>query len=220
MASNSSADGSPIFFYKEHDKDYGIMSNFYLQVFTALDPAQSRLLGGPDVTPTTVTTANIEFFTSEQYYMYCKAVFFGDKDTGAVILKTKSPTECKALGRCVKDFVQWKWEQDNTNVRTREEALWWKFGGGQLSRLLQEPDNKVNGCGAKESRMEAIGDLGRRLLATDKRELIEASARDRYWGIGYTVKQGPHFYKKNWGRNQLGKSLMSTRERLRALVDR
>lgn len=220
MASNSgTADGSPIFFYKEQEKDYGIMSNFYFQAFTAPDPAQ-WLLEGPDATPTTDNTADIEFSTSEQYFMYCKAVFFGDKDTGSVILNTKSPTECKALGRCVTNFVQWKWEEDNTNVRAMEEALWWKFGGGQLSRLLEEPENKVNGYAAMEVRMEAIGDLGRRLLATDERELIEASGRDRYWGIGYTVKQGPHFYKKNWGRNQLGKSLMATRERLRGLVER
>lgn len=201
------------------------MSNFYYQSFTAPDPA-SWIFKDAN-TPATLNTvigageqqqATIEFRHSEQYFMYCKALYFGDKDTAWMILNTKSPTECKSLGRAVRLFSQEKWEKDDINVRVMEEALWWKFGGGQLNNLIQEP-KKDNMIAVRDKRLETIGDLGTRLLATGERHLIEASSRDRYWGIGYSVKQGPHFYKKNWGRNQLGKSLMAIRTRLRVLVD-
>lgn len=227
MASSSTSDGSPIFFYMEHEKEFGFMSNFHYESFTAPNPALWIIkdANAPATSNTASETeeqqATIEFRHSEQYFMYCKALYFGDKDTAWMILRTKSPTECKSLGRAVNDFSQEKWEKDDISVRVMEEALWWKFGGGQLSDRLQlEGPNRDNLKAVKEKRLEAIGDLGRRLLATGERQLIEASSRDRYWGIGYSVKQGPHFYEKNWGRNQLGKSLMAVRERLRGLVER
>lgn len=221
-------DESPIFFYMEREKDFGFMSNFHYESFTAPNPALwiFKDANAPTTSSTATETeeqrATIEFRHSEQYFMYCKAIYFGDRDTAWMILQTKSPMECKSLGRAVKDFSQEEWEKDDINVRVMEEALWWKFGGGHLSDLLQlgGPSKDSLITAAKEKRMEAIGDLGRRLLATGERQLIEASSRDRYWGIGYSVKQGPHFYKKNWGRNQLGKSLMAVRQRLRVLVER
>lgn len=226
MASGSASkpDGRPIFFYKENE-DFGFMSNFYYESFTAPNPAlwiaqqpkatnasdTSMVIGEPQ-------QATIEFCHSEQYYMYCKALYFSDKDTAWMILKTRSPTECKSLGRAVNPFSQEKWEENAVNLRAMEEALWWKFGGGQLSNLLQgQEQDKLRAV--KEERLKKVGDLGKRLLATGERHLIEASSSDRYWGIGYSVKQRPHFYEKNWGRNQLGECLMAVRKKLSSLVD-
>lgn len=227
MASGSKADGSPIFFYMEREKDFGFLSNFYSESFTAPDPAGwiFEYHNSPATSSNNIGTEGnrqekptMDFSHSEKYFMYCKALYFGDEHAAVMILKAKSPTECKSLGRAVKLFSQEKWEKDDINVRVMEEALWWKFGGGQLRNLLRGPE-KYNLMAGKGKRLEAVGDLGRRLLATGERQLIEASGRDRYWGIGYSVKQGPHSDKKNWGRNQLGKSLMAVRKRLRVLVE-
>lgn len=208
-------DGSPVFFYRGDDEDFGFLSNFYYQSFTTPNPALWICArDGADV-PNNNNPATIEFKHSEQYFMYCKALYFDDEDTAWMILTADQPKDCKSLGRAIPNFSQEKWEKDEFCVRVMEEALWWKFGGGDLSKMLQA----AGGPGIAEAqRLEAIGDLGRRLLATQERQLIEAASKDRYWGIGYGVKEGPQFYKKNWGRNQLGKSLMKTRKRLAALV--
>ncbi|KAL1903534.1 hypothetical protein Sste5346_000162 [Sporothrix stenoceras] len=70
----------------------------------------------------------------------------------------------------------------------------------------------------RDARLEILTDHGRKLLATGDRLLVEAAGRDSFWGIGYGIKQGPIRYQKNWGQNQLGKSLVATRERLRKLL--
>lgn len=235
MAPASKTDESTIFFYREDDKDVGFMSNFYCQPFTAPDPA-SWLFELANPTPAPPTSSNptigtgreqepatIEFRHSEQYFIYCKALCMGDHDTAWMILQAKSPAACKALGKAVRGFSEEKWEKDDINVRVMEEALWWKFGGGQLSHRLLTPEKKKEkkpkAAAAKDQRLEAIGDLGRRLLATGERQLVEAAKRDSIWGIGYSVKELPNIDKKNWGRNQLGKSLMAVRQRLKVLVD-
>lgn len=109
---------------------------------------------------------------------------------------------------------------NDLKVRVMEEALWWKFGGGQLETLLTQLEAEGgSGWLSKEAKTGHLNDLGRKLLATGDRQLIEAAGRDRYWGIGYGIKQRPERYEKSWGRNQLGRSLMATRERLRSLIE-
>lgn len=57
-------------------------------------------------------------------------------------------------------------------------------------------------------------DLKRRLLGTGDRELVEASPRDRIWGVGFG-KATAGSQRERWGLNLLGKALMETRARLR-----
>jgi ribA/ribD-fused uncharacterized protein len=52
------------------------------------------------------------------------------------------------------------------------------------------------------------------LLATGDRELVEASAMDRVWGIGFSESNAEQ-NRVRWGENLLGKALMNVRERLR-----
>jgi ribA/ribD-fused uncharacterized protein len=52
-----------------------------------------------------------------------------------------------------------------------------------------------------------------KLLATKDRLLVEASSRDRIWGIGYTSKHAMS-HQKHWGENRLGKLLMVVRGNL------
>lgn len=219
----------PIFFHNENE-DYGFMSNFYKTTFRAPHPS-TWLSQLSETVPSAAASGSdhsadggadtVVFRHSEQYYMYCKAVYFGDEDAASKIINADTATECKAAGRSVRGYSDKAWEKHDLKVRVMEEALWWKFGGGQLEGLLERSGAGPAGAkvNTKEDRMKALNDLGRELLATGERQLVEAAGRDRYWGIGYKIKQGPHLFEKSWGRNQLGKSLMAVRERLRDLVD-
>lgn len=219
----------PIFFHNENE-DYGFMSNFYISTFRAPHPAtwlseQSEAAAAassrnnarvedkePDV---------MEFRHSEQYYMYCKAIHFGDEDAARKIMGANTATECKAAGRSVRGFSDKAWGKHDLKVRVMEEALWWKFGGGQLESRLKDSSERLTGKEIRtmEEKLKALEDLGRQLLATGERQLVEAAGQDRYWGIGYRLKDGPLLWQDKWGRNQLGKSLMVVRGSLRELID-
>lgn len=219
----------PIYFHNENG-DYGFMSNFHIITFKAPHPAtwlfkepetdSSRLSSSTPYsdgeTPDTMT-----FRHSEQYYMYCKAIYFGDENAAREIMGTDSATKCKSAGRSVKGFSEKAWQKHDLKVRVMEEALWWKFGGGQLELCLEDFNGNLTdkGLRTKDDRYKALESLGRQLLATGERQLVEAAGQDRYWGIGYRLKDKPHLWHANWGRNQLGRSLMTVRERLRELVD-
>ncbi|ROV89365.1 hypothetical protein VPNG_10126 [Cytospora leucostoma] len=219
-------DKRPIFFHKEWEY-FGFMSNYHPARFTAPDPA-TWLPGSMARPPTTAsvntdegdTTRNIQFLHSEQYYMYCKAVCFGDQDAAKRILDATSPADCKEAGRSVQGFSEEVWSKDDLKVRIMEEALWCKFGGRELEESLRQAGEGGNASWmSKEAKLGHLNDLGRRLLATGSRQLAEAARRDRYWGIGYGERQRPQYYERSWGRNQLGKSLMVIRERLRRLIE-
>lgn len=53
------------------------------------------------------------------------------------------------------------------------------------------------------------------LLATGEKHLVEASPRDRIWGVGFGEKKALQ-EKDRWGLNLLGKALEKTRDILRA----
>lgn len=219
----------PIFFHNENE-DYGFMSNFYKTTFRAPHPS-TWLFQQSETAPSAVARDNthaadeepdtVAFRHSEQYYMYCKAIYFGDEEAARKIISANTPSECKATGRSVRGYNDKAWEKHDLKVRVMEEALWWKFGGGKLEVLLEKSGASPGGAtiDTKEDRTRALNDLGRELLATEERQLVEAAGRDRYWGVGYNIKQGPHLFENSWGRNRLGKSLMAVRGRLKELID-
>lgn len=60
------------------------------------------------------------------------------------------------------------------------------------------------------------GELGRYLLGTVDQVLVEASPRDRVWGIGMSASNDAATDPRQWrGRNLLGFALMEARARLR-----
>lgn len=219
----------PIFFHNENE-EYGFMSNFHKTTFRAPHPS-TWLFQEFETVPDAVASGSdhagdegpdtVVFHHSEQYYMFCKAIYFGDEDAARKIINANTATECKAIGRSVRGYRDKTWEKHDLKVRVMEEALWWKFGGGKLEALLQNSEESPGGVtiDTKEGRTKALNDFGKRLLATGERQLVEAAGRDRYWGIGYNIKQGPHLYQNSWGRNQLGKSLVVVRERLKELIE-
>lgn len=125
--------------------------------------------------------------------MYAKAVLFQDYGTAEEILATAKPGKQKALGRQVAGFDEDIWKQHREQIV--EEGNWWKFKGGE------------EGC-VECARMRS------KLLATGERELVEASPRDRIWGVGFG-KENAEANRGSWGLNLLGKALMKVRERLR-----
>ncbi|KAM0436687.1 hypothetical protein ACHAPT_002396 [Fusarium lateritium] len=128
----------------------------------------------------------ITFNCAEQFMMYCKAARFTDTVHQAEILATSSPKEQKSLGRKTVGFTHDKWDPVKSKV----------VEAGNMAKFTQNEH------------------LGRKLLATGDRILVEAASNDRVWGIGYNERRAMDF-QQHWGENILGKALMTTREQLK-----
>lgn len=78
--------------------------------------------------------------------------------------------------------------------------------GGDADARVQEEGNFL-----KFSQNE---ELGKVLLGTGDREIVETSPNDRLWGIGCNTDEAEG-NESQWGENKLGKALIRVRERLR-----
>lgn len=137
--------------------------------------------------PSDFEIGGIRYATAEHWMMAEKARLFGDEDALAKILEVEHPGEAKALGRQVQGFDEAIW------VRERYEIV-------------------VRGSIAKFSAREDLRDF---LLGTKSRVLVEASPRDRIWGIGLGARNPRAEDPSAWrGLNLLGFALMDARSRL------
>ena len=93
---------------------------------------------------------------AEQYMMAEKARMFRDEETLAAILRSNSPREQKALGREVRGFDPDAWDRVCRGI----------VYVANLEKFSQNPP------------------LQRLLLDTGDRTIVEASPKDRIWGIG------------------------------------
>lgn len=138
--------------------------------------------------PTKFKLYDKEFSSSEQCFMYSKAIQFGDYQTAEEILKITEPMECKNLGRKVKNY------DENTWKNLREEKMY-------------------NACFAKFSQNM---DLKKKILDTNDKILVEASPYDKIWGVGLKEDDPKILDPNNWkGLNLLGKVLMNVRKNLK-----
>ena len=129
----------------------------------------------------------LSFDSSEQYFMWMKAITFNDLETAARIIAEKDPRAAKELGQQVKGYNEEAW------ARVREDAM-------------------IRACYLKFSQNP---DFGKALLATGDRIIVEASPIDTIWGVGLAEKDPLILDERNWkGLNLLGKSLMKVREML------
>jgi hypothetical protein len=129
------------------------------------------------------------FGYAEQYMMYAKATLFGDSDTAAAILASRSPREQKALGREVAPFDEDTW------VARREDIVY-------------------RGNHAKFTQNRHLRDA---LLATAGTTLVEASPLDRIWGVGLAPDDPRLADPESWqGLNLLGAVLTRLRDDLLA----
>jgi ribA/ribD-fused uncharacterized protein len=197
--STSSKTSDPLFFYGHTSGPYDFLSQHYACTFTAPPlyfPSPSSNPSSTNISSSSANyspTKNLTFLSTEQFMMYHKALLFGDADVAAQIMATPAPAAQKALGRQVHGFDEGVWKANRERIV--EEGNWWKF---------------INGTGTGE---EAKG-LRERLLETGERELVEASPRDRIWGIGFG-RNNAEANRGRWGLNLLGKALIRVRERLR-----
>lgn len=137
--------------------------------------------------PCRFTVDGVEFSSMEQYMMYKKAVYFGDKATAEKILETGDVAEIKALGRLVANYNESYWNG------IRQIVVF----TGLLAKFTQNDDLKAQ------------------LTATGNAVLAECAVRDTIWGIGLSMKDPNRFHAEKWrGQNLLGYALMMVRERL------
>jgi ribA/ribD-fused uncharacterized protein len=121
--------------------------------------------------------------------MYAKALLMSDLATAQKISDAPGPAEAKALGREVKKFNQETRERNCDAIV--EEGNYFEF--------------------SQDERLKGI------LLGTGKREIIETSPNDRFWGIRFDTESA-EANVENWGKNRLGKALMRVRERPRKVA--
>jgi ribA/ribD-fused uncharacterized protein len=131
---------------------------------------------------TTNPSETVTYPTAEHYMMYHKALLFNDPDVATQILEATDPKDVKALGRMVKDFDDDTWKDKRYQIVVDGNFL--KF---------RQHDN-----------------LRKLLLETEGSFIVEASPRDRIWGIGFGAKNALA-NKERWGLNLLGKALMEVR---------
>lgn len=126
--------------------------------------------------------------TAEHFMMAEKARLFEDAEALEHILEAKSPGAAKRFGRQVRGFDEDAWEAAREGIVVR----------------------------ANVAKFEQNAALGSFLRATGDRVLVEASPRDRIWGIGL-AKEDPRAQNPlQWrGLNLLGFALMEVRRRLR-----
>lgn len=130
----------------------------------------------------------VRYRTAEHWMMAEKARLFGDLESLARILAAGTPAEAKALGRKVTPFDAARWEKVRFEVVVR----------GSVAKFSAHPELKAF------------------LLGTGDAVLVEASPRDRVWGIGMGASNPDAQDQSKWrGRNLLGFALVEARKRIK-----
>jgi len=126
---------------------------------------------------------------AEGFMMAEKARLFGDGGMRERILTAEHPSEAKKLGRLVRGFDAAAWNAERYGIVIR----------GNLAKFGQHSD------------------LQAYLLSTAPHLLVEASPRDRVWGIGLGRHNERAKRPSEWrGQNLLGFALTAVRDALAA----
>lgn len=129
------------------------------------------------------------YFTAEHYMMAEKARLFGDSAAAAKIVQVEHPGAVKKIGREIQGFDEQVWIQHRFDIVVK----------GNRAKFSQNPE------------------LGNFLLSTENRVLVEASPKDKIWGIGLAEDHPEAEDPYQWqGLNLLGFALMEVRDRLLA----
>jgi len=129
--------------------------------------------------------ADVWYNSVEQQVMARKALLFDDFDRFDRIMETAAPSEQKKIGRRVKNFDKNKWNRFSREI-------------------------VYEGCYAKFSQSK---ELGKYLISTGNKILVEASPYDCIWGIGLNMNDPKAMDPDQWrGKNWLGETLMRVRQ--------
>lgn len=138
--------------------------------------------------PSPFEVEGVTYLTAEHWMMAGKARLFRDSDELTAVLASTHPGEAKRAGRRVRGFDQVTWERHRFELVIAGNVH--KFGQDERLRSW--------------------------LLGTGDRVLVEASPRDRVWGIGMGRANPDATDPARWrGLNLLGFALMEARDRLR-----
>lgn len=138
--------------------------------------------------PAPFEVAGEHYATAEHWMMAEKARLFGDPEAERAAIDAANPALAKAAGRTVRGFDDEVWVRERFEIVVR----------GSTHKFAANPD------------------LREFLLGTGSRVLVEASPRDRVWGIGMGAGNENAENPAAWrGLNLLGFALMEARDRLR-----
>ena len=137
--------------------------------------------------PSPFTVGTVTYATAEHWMMAAKARLFDDREAERAAIAASHPEQAKDIGRTVRGFDDAVWQRHRFALVT--EGSLHKFGQDRALRAY--------------------------LLGTGSRVLVEASPRDRIWGIGLSADDERTADPALWkGLNLLGFALMEARQRL------
>lgn len=134
---------STIYFWKPHDKPYGIFCQWYDSPFR---DSSGKL-----------------FHNAEQYMMYQKALLFNDTPAAKKILENSNPKIVKQLGRLVANFSDSIWDQNKSRIAYEGNLCKFKSKEGLKQAILgtkdrvlveASPFDRIWGIGYKENEAE------------------------------------------------------------------
>ena len=129
----------------------------------------------------------VRYLTAEHFMMAAKARLFRDDDRLALILDAGTPGEAKQHGREVRGFSSDIWSSECLTI----------VRDGSIAKFGSTPEMRAY------------------LVGTGQQVLVEASPRDRIWGIGMGRDNPAVERPSQWrGRNLLGFALMQARAEL------
>ncbi|HET7464547.1 MAG TPA: NADAR family protein [Longimicrobium sp.] len=154
---------------------------------TAKDPASVGKECLSQWYPAAFEIDGVRYATAEHWMMAEKARLFGDHAAAERVLAAPHPGAAKRVGREVRGFDAAVWEERRFGIVV----------AGNRARFTQHAE------------------LGRFLLGTSARVLVEASPVDRVWGIGLAADDPRATDPRTWdGLNLLGFALMQVRAEL------
>ena len=134
---------------------------------------------------------DITYQTAEHWMMAEKARLFKDEETLQIILLAETPAKAKEGGRLVRNFDPAIWDEHKFDIVVN----------GSEHKFKQDPA------------------LKKFLIDTGDQVLVEASPRDRIWGIGMSGENPAARNIASWrGENLLGFALMKVRARITGTV--
>ncbi|MCP9256919.1 GTP cyclohydrolase [Dirofilaria immitis] len=127
------------------------------------------------------------YYSTEQYYMYHKALSAGDSETAEQIANERDARKIKMISRNIKNFERELWSKISSDVMRR----------GNFAKYTQNPL------------------LRKKLFYTYGSTLVECSPTDLEWGIGLDINEPDALSPSKWrGKNKLGQILTEIREDL------